>query len=272
MTEEPMQITSTGDEGAVGPLFQVQRHEQIIDLAMINGRVDVGGLADRFGVTTETIRRDLAHLQDQNLLRRVHGGAVPFEGLRHEPKLTVRGGLNAEEKIRISKRALEELPHEGSIIIDSGSTLSHFAELLPDDGQLTVVTNSIPVAQALEANEATEVILIGGSLRKNTMALVDSSGVESLRKIVVDVAFMCTDGVSPDRGFTTPYTEEVAIKRAMISSARRAVALFDHSKVGNDQLHWFASIDEMDTIITGSEVEEPVLAAFRDFGPLVVSA
>ena len=272
MTLDPAQITTTGAADGVGPLFQVERHEQIVELAMINGRVEVGGLAERFGVTTETIRRDLAQLQDHRLLRRVHGGAVPFEGLRHEPKLAIRGGLNPEEKHRISKRALEELPNDGAIIIDSGSTLAHFAELLPDDRQLTVVTNSIPVAQALEANEAIEVLLVGGSLKKNTMALVDSSGVESLRRIVVDVAFVSTDGVSAERGFTTPYTEEVAIKKAMISAARRVVALFDHSKVGNDQLHWFASIDEIDTLVTGIEVEEHTLAAFREFGPLVVTA
>ncbi|HZD22181.1 MAG TPA: DeoR/GlpR family DNA-binding transcription regulator, partial [Acidimicrobiia bacterium] len=217
-------------------------------------------------------RRDLAHLQDQKLVRRVHGGAVPWEGLRYEPLLKVRGGLYPEEKHRIGKRALDELPSEGSILLDSGSTSAHLAQLLPQDRDLTVVTNSIPVAQALETNEAMEVVLIGGTLRKNTMALVDATGVDALSKIVVDVTFLCTDGASPKKGFTTPYTEEVAIKRAMISSARRVVALFDHSKVGNDRLHWFASIDEVDTIITDNGVSDEVASAFADLGPLVVRA
>lgn len=263
---------ATDNAQGSGVPFQVERHEQIIELAMVKGRVDVRGLADRFGVTTETIRRDLAHLQDQKLVRRVHGGAVPWEGLRYEPLLNVRGALNAEEKHRISKRALEELPADGAILLDSGSTSAHLAQLLPNDRQLTVVTNSIPVAQALENNDAMEVVLIGGTLRKNTMALVDATGVKALSKIVVDVTFLCTDGASPTRGFTTPYTEEVAIKRAMISSARRVVSLFDHSKVGNDRLHWFASIDEVDTIITDTGVNEQTAAAFADLGPLVVRA
>ena len=263
-----LEATTSGGSG----LFQVERHEQIVELTMINGRVDVRSLAERFGVTTETIRRDLGHLQDEKLVRRVHGGAVPWEGLRYEPLLKVRGSLNAEEKHRISKRALEELPAEGSILLDSGSTSAHLAQLLPDDRQLTVVTNSIPAAQALENNEAMEVVLIGGTLRKNTMALVDATGVDALKKIVVDVTFLCTDGASPARGFTTPYTEEVAIKRAMISSARRVVALFDHSKVGNDRLHWFASIEEMDTIITDGAVSDQDATAFAELGPLIVRA
>lgn len=267
MTQNPE--TSPGDHSS---LFQVERHQQIVELAMVNGRVDVRGLADRFGVTTETIRRDLAYLQDQKLVRRVHGGAVPWEGLRYEPLLKVRGSLNAEEKHRISKRALEELPSEGSILLDSGSTSAHLAQLLPDDRPLTVVTNSIPAAQALENNEAMEVVLIGGTLRKNTMALVDATGVEALRRITVDVTFLCTDGASPTRGFTTPYTEEVAIKRAMISSARRVVALFDHSKVGNDRLHWFASIEDVDTIITDDAVSDQDATAFAELGPIVVRA
>lgn len=248
-----------------------ERQELIVDLAMASRRVDVSDLARRLGVTTETIRRDLGRLQDQKLLRRVHGGAVPWQRWRHEPKLTVRDSQNAEEKHRIAKRALEELPAEGSMIIDSGSTSAHFASLLPEDTQLTVVTNSIPVVQVLATSEI-EVIMIGGALKKNTMALVDSSGVETVSSMVVDIAILGTDGVSAQHGFTTPYRDEVAIKRAMMSAARRTVLLTDHSKVGNDQLHRFAWINEVDTVITGSEASDSDLEELRALCPLVIRA
>ncbi len=257
---------------AYGGLSAPERQEVIVDLAMANGRVDVGRLAERFGVTTETIRRDLGQLQDEQLLRRVHGGAVPWQRWRYEPRLTVRDSHNAEEKQRIAKRALEELPLGGSIIIDSGSTSAHFASLLPDDRELTVVTNSIPVVQVLATNEAIDVIMIGGALKKNTMALVDSSGVETVKTMVVDLAIMSTDGASPEHGFTTPYRDEVAIKQAILSAARRTVLLMDHSKIGNDQLHRFAWIDDVDTIITGSETDDADFDALRAICPLVIRA
>jgi DeoR family fructose operon transcriptional repressor len=253
-------------------LFQVERQEQIVELVLRNGSVDVAELADRFDVTTETIRRDLTDLQEARLVRRVHGGAVPWRSWLFEPKLEVRRGQNAEEKQRIAKIALEEVPDQGSIMIDSGSTTAHFADLLPLDRQLTVITNSIPVVQSLAASDEMETLVIGGTLRKNTMALVDAGGAETLRDITVDVLFIGCDGASPDRGFTTPYRDEVTIKRAMMASARRIVIMFDHSKVGNDQLLRFALIEDVDRIITGSEVDDAIVARFEDKGPIVTLA
>ena len=250
-------------------LFQVERQEQIVELVLRNGSVDVAELAERFDVTTETIRRDLTDLQEARLVRRVHGGAVPWRSWLFEPKLEVRRGQNAEEKQRIAKVALEEVPDQGSIMIDSGSTTAHFADLLPLDRQLTVITNSIPVVQSLAASDQMEIIVIGGTLRKNTMALVDASGAETLQDITVDVVFIGCDGASLDRGFTTPYRDEVTIKRAMMASARRIVMMFDHSKVGNDQLLRFALIEDVDRIITGSEVDDAIVSRFEEKGPIV---
>jgi DeoR family fructose operon transcriptional repressor len=254
------------------PRFQSERQDEIIRLVFEHGRVEVADLAKRFAVTTETIRRDLSELDRRRQVRRVHGGAVPWQSLRHEPRLTVRDTLNAGEKQRIAKRALEELPSEGTIMIDSGSTLGFLAELLPRDLPGRVITNSIPVIQSLASADKLEVVAIGGTLKKNTMALVDSSSIASIEEFVVDVLFLSCDGVSPERGFTTPYRDEVAIKRAMIAAARRVVMLFDHAKVGNDQVFRFARVGEIDTIITVAEVGEDMLNALRDCGPQVACA
>jgi DeoR family fructose operon transcriptional repressor len=184
----------------------------------------------------------------------------------------VRDTQNAAEKRRIARRAVEELPGEGTIMIDSGSTLSFFAELLPDDRELIVFTNSIPVIQSLSARKAIEVNVIGGLLKKNTMAMVDDTGVDTIRDLTVDALFISTDRVSPERGFTTPYREEVAIKRAMIAAARRVVMLFDHAKVGNDQIFRFAAVEEVDTIVTDDGVEPSVIQALGQLGPQVICA
>ncbi len=254
------------------PRFQAERQDEIAQLVMDEGRVEVADLARRFDVTTETIRRDLSELDRRRILRRVHGGAVAYQQVRHEPKLVVRDSQYAPEKRKIARRAIEELPGEGTIIIDSGSTLAFLAEMLPDDRELTVFTNSIPVIQSLSSRESIEVNVIGGVLKKDTMAMVDDSSVETVRDLTVDVLFISTDRVSPERGFTTPYREEVAIKRAMIAAARRVVMLFDHAKVGNDQVFRFATVGEVDTIITDDAVSESTIRALEELGPQVIRA
>jgi DeoR family fructose operon transcriptional repressor len=252
--------------------FQSERQDEIAQLILDEGRVEVSELARRFAVTTETIRRDLSELDRQQVLRRVHGGAVPHQSVRHEPRVAVREALHALEKRKIARRAVEELPGGGSIMIDSGSTLSTFAEMLPEDAELTVFTNSIPVIQSLASRPAVEVNVIGGLLRKESMAMVDTTGVDMVHDLTVDVLFISTDRVSPERGFTTPYRPEVAIKRAMIGAARRVVMLFDHTKIGNDQVFRFADIGEVDTIITDDGLATSTIRALEDLGPQVIRA
>lgn len=265
MQQEAQETTSTAKSGA---LFQLERRERIMERVLREGRVDVTELAGAFDVTTETIRRDLTDLQHDRLVRRVHGGAVPWRSWIFEPRLEVRGSQNVDEKRRIARAALSEVPERGSIMIDSGSTTSHLADLL-GDGELTVITNSIPIVQSLAATEHLEVMTIGGTLRRNTMAFVDEAGVNMLRDITVDVLFMGCDGASPERGFTTPYRSEVAIKQAMMASARRTVMMFDHSKVGSDQLLRFAPISGVDIIFTGVETNGPTAALLQEQGPIV---
>lgn len=259
--------STTGDNR---PRFQSERQEEIAQLTLDAGRVEVADLAERFAVTTETIRRDLSELDRRRVLRRVHGGAVATEQLQHEPKITVRETLHPDEKRRIARRAVEELPGAGTMIIDSGSTLGMLAQMIPPDSELTVFTNSIPAIQSLSPHPLINVHVIGGQLRKNTMAMVDDRSVETVRSITVDTLFISTDRVSVAHGFTTPYPEEVAIKRAMIAAARRVIMLFDHHKVGNDETFRFADIDEVDTIITDDGIENATAEALEALGPQVI--
>jgi DeoR family fructose operon transcriptional repressor len=253
-----------------GVLFQDERRAQIAQRVLERGRVDVGELAVEFGVTGETIRRDLTALQRERLVRRVHGGAVPWRGSVIVPRLEVREGHNVAEKRRIAKAALVEVPPRGAIIIDSGSTALQLADVLDRERDLTVVTNHVPIIRSLATTDRPEVMVLGGALRRRTMAFVDETSVETLRDITVDVAFIGCDGMSPERGFTTPYREEVAIKRAMMASARRVVMMFDHSKVGNEQLYRFADIDEVDIIYTDSGMDETTATLLREQGTEVV--
>jgi len=256
----------------VASLFQTERQREIIALTLQHGRVEVSDLAVRFQVTTETIRRDLSELQEQRLLRRVHGGAIAWETSEFEPLLVVRNDQHDDEKRRMAKLAIEELPSAGTLIIDSGSTLGRFAEAISGQDQLRVATNSLPIAQTLAEHDAIDVIVIGGKVRKNTMAMVDADAIAALSNLFVDTLFISTDGLSPQTGLTTPYREEAGLKEAMIRSARRVVALVDHSKFGKDQFVRFAEWSDIDVLITTTEADSHAISQIESLGTTVLQA
>ena len=230
--------------------LQHDRKQEIYLLALRDGSVEVAELAERFGVTTETIRRDLSDLQANGRLRRVHGGAVPLERVHHEPMVTARDRQQAAEKVRIAEAAVEDVPLSGTVIIDSGSTLERLAAVFPVDRDLHVVTNSLRSALTLARRGVERLTVLGGGVNTNTFAMVDAFTLDTVRELSVDVLFVSCDGLSFRRGLTTPYRVESMVKRAMIDAASRVVALADHSKLGNDQLFAYAGLDELDVLVT----------------------
>src|SRR5256885_9343247 len=171
-------------------MYAEERQQHIVDLARREGRVDVAELAASLGVTGETVRRDLAVLERAGVLRRVHGGAIPVERLGFEPALATRNEVMTGEKERIAKAALAELPEEGSVIIDAGSTTARLAEALPADRELTVLVNSPPLATALASRANLTVMILGGRVRGRTMATDDGWDLRPPQQVNVDVAFM----------------------------------------------------------------------------------
>lgn len=255
----------TSTESGTGTL-QFLRQRDIYSLALASGAVDVAALAKQFNVTTETIRRDLSDLQGRQLLRRVHGGAVPFERRDHEPMIDARGMLNADEKLRIGRDAVREVPEHGSVLIDSGSTGQRFAEVFPVDRDVHVITNSLITAATLGRRGVSPLTVIGGRVQTNTLAMVDIAAVQAVNKLSVDVVFISCDGLSFTRGLTTPYSDESSLKRAMIESARRVVAIVDQSKLGNDQLFNFAELDDLDLLVTDTRADDTAVAAIEAHG------
>ncbi|MEM7095356.1 MAG: DeoR/GlpR family DNA-binding transcription regulator [Actinomycetota bacterium] len=267
-----MKPTPSTSAGISVGLFQTERQREIVASTIAEGRVEVAELATRFGVTTETIRRDLSELQEQRLLRRVHGGAIAWETSEFEPLLTVRTDQHDEEKRRIAKRAVAELPDSGTIIIDSGSTLGRFAEAVPSDTSLRVVTNSLPIALTLAEHDSLEVITVGGRVRKNTMAMVDAETVRAFDALSVDTLFISTDGLTAEMGLTTPYRQEATLKQAMLRSARRVVALVDQSKFGKNQFVRFAEWSDIDVLVTTAEADGETLERVEALGTTVLQA
>ncbi len=253
-------------------MYAAERQQRIIAEARRAGRVEVAALADDLGVATETIRRDLTALERRGSLRRVHGGAIPVERLEVEPSLATKSGRLADVKRRIAARALDELPPGGSIILDSGSTTLAVAELLPPDLDLTVLTNSVAAAAVLASHPGVSLYLLGGRVRGQTGAAVGDWTVRALADVVVDVALLGTNGMSVSRGLTTPDQSEALVKRAMVASARTAIVLTDSSKAGDAHLHRFADLEDVDIIITDTDLDDEVATEIRSAGPEVVTA
>jgi len=253
-------------------MYAAERQQRILSEARRAGRVEVASLADGLGVAAETVRRDLTALERRGSLRRVHGGAIPVERLELEPSLATRTTRHSEVKRRIAARVLDELPPGGTVLLDSGSTIQSLVELLPPDADLTVLTNSVPAAAALATHPGVTLYLLGGRVRGTTAAAVGEWATGALDGVTVDLAVLGTNGISVARGLTTPDQAESLVKRAMVRAARRVVVATDSSKAGDDHLHRFATLEEVDVVVTDSDLAEDVAAEIRTAGPEVVTA
>lgn len=253
-------------------MYAAERQQRIMVEARRAGRVEVAALAEELSVTPETVRRDLTTLEQRGSLRRVHGGAIPVDRLELEPTLATRTARLAEEKRRIAARAIAELPVEGTMILDSGSTTLAVVELIPQQCDLTVITNSVAAASLLTNHPGVTLYVLGGRVRGVTGAAVGQWAVSALSGITVDIALLGTNGFSAARGLTTPDQSESLVKQAMVTASRRTVLVSDSTKSGDDHLHRFAELAEVDLIVTDTGLDEDVATELRTHGTEVVLA
>jgi DeoR family transcriptional regulator, fructose operon transcriptional repressor len=255
-------------------VYAEERQHAIASLVLERGRLAVAAVAEQFGVTTETVRRDLALLERAGMLRRVHGGAVQAGALTLvEPGLGERHDTRTEAKRKIAMAALDLLPAaDGSVILDGGSTTAALAELLPADRALYVATNSVPIAARLSSTAGVTLHLLGGRVRGITLTASGDATVRAMQDLRVDVVFLGTNGVSPLHGFSTPDEAEAATKRAMVRAAQRVIVLGDSSKLGREHLVRFAAVEDVDVLVTDSEADPGLVAELETMGIEVLVA
>ena len=255
-------------------MYAEERQQAIARLVTLRGRMSVNQLAREYDVTTETVRRDLSALERLGLVRRVHGGVVPPSSLSLiEGGLRERDQVNTERKERIARAALDLLPPPGgSILLDAGTTTSRLAGLLPPEQELTVVTHAVPIAARLAGQNQVDLRLLPGRVRRASKAAVGADTVEALSHLRVDVSFLGTNGVTTEHGLTTPDPDEAAVKRALIASGRRVVALADASKLGVETAVRFAAPGEVDVLVTDADIAFADRRALAKAGVEVVVA
>ena len=255
-------------------MYAEERQQAIAALVMSRGRASVAELAQTYDVTTETVRRDLALLDKAGLLRRVHGGAVPTRTLHLvEAGVGERDTTRAQQKDAIAAAAVDFFPLTGaSVLLDAGTTTARVAALLPSDRELTVVTNSLPIAGRLATMPTVTLQLLGGRVRGLTQAAVGEQVLRVLDTLRVDIAFIGTNAINIRHGLSTPDPEEAAVKRAMVKAANFVVVAADSTKVGQEDFVSFAPIDSVDALITDAEIDPADRDELIDHGIEVVVA
>ena len=259
-------------------MYAEERRRQIASLTAVEGRVNVTELADKFDVTAETIRRDLAVLHNEGIIHRVHGGAVASQTFQTaEFPLDTRSRSASDAKSAIAQEAMQYLPsHEGAaIFLDAGTTTQSVAELIARQShasQRSIVTNSLPIALDLSTAGLQDVQLLGGTVRAITQAVVGDTALRTLALLRADVAFIGTNALTVDHGLSTADAQEAAVKAAMVTNARKVVVLCDSTKLGNDYLVSFAGLDEIDVLISDSEAPKLFVEQLTERGVEVVLA
>jgi DeoR/GlpR family transcriptional regulator of sugar metabolism len=228
------------------------RQMMIVEEVRRHGSVRVSELTDQLGVSEMTVRRDLDALASSGLIEKVHGGATTRTRLSaDEPGFEAKSHRQVAEKEAIARVASELVEPGQAVALSAGTTTWHLARRLRNTPNLTVITNSLPVADILHAEKRPDLtVVLTGGVRTPSDALVGPIAAATLRGLHVDVLFMGVHGMSEDAGFTTPNLLEAETDEALIASAERLVVVADHTKWGVRGLVSIARLDDADVLIT----------------------
>jgi DeoR family transcriptional regulator of aga operon len=240
-----------------------ERRRHILSVIEKDGRVLVGELSRSLGISQITIRKDLEHLQSKGLLQRTHGGALRAQSSAlFDPSLKEKLQQHSEEKQRIAVAAAGMVEEGQCVILDSGTTTSAIAHELKKFADLTVITNAVNIATDLTSSNL-DVILIGGSLRKNSFSLVGPLAEDTLKEMHADILFLGVDGFDSEVGLTTPNLLESRVNRAMVKASRRVVAVCDSTKFGRRSLSRIVPPSAVHCVITDSHLPTETADSLR---------
>jgi DeoR/GlpR family transcriptional regulator of sugar metabolism len=244
--------------------FPAERQQKILDKLNQTGRVSVVNLCQEFGVSEVTVRADLKVLAQQNLIMRTHGGAVLAP--RPELSLIIRSQQQMPEKERIGSEAAKLITNGDAVFLDSSSTALAIARCLQHHRELTILTNSLAVAQAMNDAGGVTVVMAGGTVRRDTVSLVGADGLGLLKKFNIQKGFFGAHGISFPEGLTDVSSAEADLKREVIAMCREVIAILDATKWGRVGLASFARLDELNKIITNHPVPPDLAEQVRSLG------
>lgn len=249
-------------------MIPAERQAAILEAVRARGVVSLRELVESTGSSEVTIRRDLRALEKGNLISRRHGGAVMPGGITHELPYVQKTLVATDEKAAIAALAASMVQEGDAILLGAGSTTQAMAQRLASFRDLTVVTNSLLVAQEL-ASSSVEVIVTGGSLRGSTFALVGAATERSLADLRLHRAFISGNGVSVQHGLSTPNMQVASSDRAIVRAASETVVLADHTKLGTDTMCRTVATNDIDHLVTDWNADAQIVRSLRDSGVVV---
>lgn len=242
----------------------------ILERLSADGSVSVTDIATELDVSAATVRRDLRLLEDQRLLGRTHGGAVP-QGVVYELPLRYKSARQHQQKLRIAREAASRVANGWAIGLTGGTTTTEVARVLVDRHRLTVVTNALNIASELAVRPNLKLVVTGGVARPESYELVGPIAEASLEGLNLDMVFLAVDGISPGAGLTTHHEIEAGTDRALLQRARHVIVVADSSKIDRVAFARICSLAEVDELITDAGAERAALAALRDGGLIVTT-
>ncbi|GAB2699357.1 DeoR/GlpR family DNA-binding transcription regulator [Paenibacillus thermoaerophilus] len=246
-------------------MLAAERLQRIVEWVNERGSMRVTELAEVCGVTEETIRRDLDRLENEGKLKRSHGGAISIREEERDAPFREREIRHREQKEEIARTVAGWIRPKERIILDASSTAWYVATMLPDM-PLTVLTNSMMVATALDAKPQIEVICTGGTLAKGYYSFVGPLAERSLETYHVDRAFISCKGINAERGVSESSELEAIVKRKMIEIADSVVLLADASKIGRQAFAQIADLSRISQIVTDRRIAPEQRAALEAAG------
>ena len=249
-----------------------ERQKQILSLLGKQGRLSVAEIVEQFAISEATARRDLESLTSQGKAQRVHGGVIAIEQAPPEQPILQREGEQAEEKSAIGRTAAD-LIHDGeTVFLGSGTTVLETARHLRERRDLTVVTNSLPVLNALAGFKDITVVSLGGQLRDSELSFIGHITEQALAELRVGKVVIGTRGLSLEHGLTNDYLPETLTDRAILKIGREVIVAADHTKVNRVSTALLAPLSSMTTFVTDSGADKKFLQALKKLDIKVVIA
>ena len=247
-----------------------ERQKMILALLARQGRLSVTEIVEQFSISEATARRDLEALAAQGKAQRVHGGVIAAEQAPPERPILEREAEQADEKKRIGLAAATLVGDKETVFLGSGTTVLEVARNLRNRKNLTVITNSLPVLNALAGADGITVISLGGMLRDSEMSFIGHITEQALTEVRVDKVIMGTRGLSLEHGLTNDYLQETLTDRAILKIGREIIIVVDHTKVNRVATALLAPLNRMQIVVTDSKADRKFVQALKKQGIQVI--
>lgn len=252
-------------------MLAIERKNAILETLQKEQRVLVSELSQAYGVTEETIRRDLDKLEKEGFVKKTYGGAVLNENTNIEMPLRIREKTNRKEKQTIAKLVAAMIEEGDSIILDSSSTSLMVAQELKDRKKLTVITNSLEVLIEFSKSKGVQVISTGGLLKSSTLSLIGKNAEKTLENFYVDKAIISCKGLDIKKGATDSSQDDAEIKKSMVSCSKQLILIADNTKFGVISFAKVLDFRQGDILVTDSLPDDAWRQRLAELGVVVVT-